>query len=348
MHSKTTLAQAFLAALASPLGAWASSEYTRVCSGPQTHTKNVDSQEFTFHCATSWAHYHSYVSNIATPEDCARRCTASPACAAVVWDSGAKTCWISDNGDGSTIGAPGAVLMRPGSGAQVPCKDQVDQCNSDKIALEQDVETHKKKATDCETKGNTCATSLGTCISDKATCDQEAGKVQQEKAALEQEVETLKHKVTDCETKGNTCSTSLGTCTSDKATCDQKLNQVQKELDDLKQKEKDKNQATQVPANFVPAKNDDGREVIIGGKRWKIYYGKLNDPGHWDLRNGNPRADTYVKCMEDCAANYPKCVRAAWVNDDRTQKYCWHRSHGQNTVQTVSKPWTSTHLIGPA
>ncbi|GFF60274.1 hypothetical protein IFM51744_10253 [Aspergillus udagawae] len=160
---------------------------------------------------------------------------------------------------------------------------------------------------------------------------EEKQKCLEEKELLAQEKEQCGRSLVQCEADKSGISAG-------KTTCENNLAAANREIERL-------SNPNRVPETFVPARNDDGRELIIAGKRWKIYYAKLNDPGHWDL--GILTVPSFVECMKLCASK-PTCVRTAWTNDVVGSSTCWMRSHGQHTVQTVTQPWTSTHLIGPA
>ncbi|EDP53703.1 hypothetical protein AFUB_017440 [Aspergillus fumigatus A1163] len=226
----------------------ANADYNRFCPD-KTSQIQVDSTFYTVACDTSYiSPAPKKVREGALPEDCARLCTAEPACHAIVWHLG--NCWQSDKTDAVSFRVPGAVLLTPG-------------------------EKH----------------------------DHATGTSEEQKPCLAENVEA-----------------------------------ANKEIARLS------NQQT-VTDRFVPTEKDDGLEIVVGGKRWKIYYSKLNDPGAWDV--GTLSQPSYMACMELCASK-PTCVRTAWVNNYAGANTCWMRSYGQNTVQTITRGWTSTHLIAPA
>ncbi|PKX97908.1 uncharacterized protein P174DRAFT_508299 [Aspergillus novofumigatus IBT 16806] len=260
----------------------AKADYNRFCPN-QAGQVQVDSTFYTVTCDTSYiSPAPKKVKESASPEECARLCTAEPACHGMVWHAG--NCWQSDKSDAISLRVPGAVLLTPGEKhdpATGPSEGQ-RQCLEEKEQLAQEKEQ--------------CGTSLAQCAAEKSSIS------------------------------------------AAKTTCENSLAAANKEIARL-------SNPRMVPDSFVPARNDDGREVVIAGKRWKIYYAKLNDPGAWDV--GTLNQPSYMACMKLCASK-PNCVRTAWVNDVAGTSTCWMRSHGQHTVQTTTQPWTSTHLIGPA
>ncbi|KAH1488331.1 hypothetical protein KXW88_006899 [Aspergillus fumigatus] len=167
--------------------------------------------------------------------------------------------------------------------------------------------------------------------------DHATGTSEEQKQCLA-EKEQLAQKNDQCGRSLEQCETEKSSISAAKTTCENSLEAANKEIARLS------NQQT-VTDRFVPTEKDDGLEIVVGGKRWKIYYSKLNDPGAWDV--GTLSQPSYMACMELCASK-PTCVRTAWVNNYAGANTCWMRSYGQNTVQTITRGWTSTHLIAPA
>ncbi|EAL87137.1 hypothetical protein KXV74_009466 [Aspergillus fumigatus] len=260
----------------------ANADYNRFCPD-KTSQIQVDSTFYTVACDTSYiSPAPKKVREGASPEDCARLCTAEPAYHAIVWYLG--NCWQSDKTDAVSFRVPGAVLLTPG-------------------------EKH----------------------------DHATGTSEEQKQCLA-EKEQLAQKNDQCGRSLEQCETEKSSISAAKTTCENSLEAANKEIARLS------NQQT-VTDRFVPTEKDDGLEIVVGGKRWKIYYSKLNDPGAWDV--GTLSQPSYMACMELCASK-PTCVRTAWVNNYAGANTCWMRSYGQNTVQTITRGWTSTHLIAPA
>ncbi|KAJ5124096.1 uncharacterized protein N7515_007921 [Penicillium bovifimosum] len=88
-------------------------------------------------------------------------------------------------------------------------------------------------------------------------------------------------------------------------------------------------------------KRDDGCILPAGGKKFKIYYAKLDDPGSWDL--GTPREPNFAACAARCART-ARCVRFAWRTTN-LEGTCWMRSHGQGLKPTKFSYWSSGHLV---
>jgi hypothetical protein len=109
---------------------------------------------------------------------------------------------------------------------------------------------------------------------------EEKQKCLKEKELLAQEKDQCGRSLVQCEAEKSSISAG-------KTTCENNLAAANREIERL-------SNTNSPPANFVPgrphliyvddhgshdlARNDDGREVIIAGKRWKIYYAKRISP----------------------------------------------------------------------
>jgi hypothetical protein len=209
----------------------ARADYNRFCPDKAAQIQ-VDSTLYTVACDTSYiSPAPKKVREGASVEDCARLCTAEPACHAMVWHSG--NCWQSDKTDAVSFRVPGTVLLTPG-------------------------EKHDPVTGPSE----------------------EQKKCLEEKEQLAQQKEQCGKSLAQCETEKSSISAAKSTCESNLATANKEIARL--------------SNPRMVPDSFVPgrpplisvhdhgshnlARNDDGREVIIGGKRWRIYYAKCMSP----------------------------------------------------------------------
>jgi hypothetical protein len=109
--------------------AWFSSlaraNYNEFCPA-LTSEIQVESTTYTITCDKSFmSPLPTRVRDSATPEDCARVCTADAACHGIVWHAG--NCWQSNHSDASTGTVAGAILLVPGE-TQEPVPDPVPNC----------------------------------------------------------------------------------------------------------------------------------------------------------------------------------------------------------------------------
>ncbi|GIJ83125.1 hypothetical protein Asppvi_001644 [Aspergillus pseudoviridinutans] len=202
----------------------ARADYNRLCPNKEGQIQ-VDSTFYTVTCDTSYiSPAPKKVKEGVSAEDCARLCTAQPACRAMVWHLG--NCWQSDKTDAVSFRVPGAVLLTPGEK-----KDPVTEPSPGQQK----------------------------CLEEKELLAQEKELLAKEKELLAQEKEQCGKNLAQCEAEKSSISAA-------KATCEKNLAAANKDV------------GQRVPDDFVPSRVDDGREVIIAGKKWKIYYAKCISP----------------------------------------------------------------------
>ncbi|KAF7177900.1 hypothetical protein CNMCM7691_006376 [Aspergillus felis] len=138
---------------------FARADYNRFCPNKAGQIQ-VDSIFYTVTCDTSYiSPAPKKVKEGVSPEECARLCTAQPACRATVWHSG--NCWQSDKTDAASFRVPGGVLLTPGEKqdpvtepsigeAQKKCLEEKEQCGTNLAQCEAEKSSISAAKTTCE------------------------------------------------------------------------------------------------------------------------------------------------------------------------------------------------------
>ncbi|KUL81852.1 hypothetical protein ZTR_09743 [Talaromyces verruculosus] len=213
------------------------------------------------------------------------------------------------------------------------------KCEADKLTLEnaekdcsKRVEEAEKKMEQWRSDHQKCETEKGLVTLDKQKCELEKDSLDSELDRKDEKIQSLEEKIKSLENQVGDLKERLqglidsysalnAECTGDGP---------------------DGNCRT----NLVDAEPRDDLCIIdAGNKKFKIYYGKLDDDSAGgDL--GSARAGSFKECAERCASykGAKACVRFVW-NTDGKDRSCYLRSTGQGVVPTKPSRYSSGQLL---
>ncbi|OQE27918.1 hypothetical protein PENFLA_c005G03485 [Penicillium flavigenum] len=208
---------------------------------------------------------------------------------------------------------------------------KLTQCEADKLALTKAEEDCRRHSAEVEEKKKQCREDQHACETEKGNLNMQKQQCENDKSQLNMD---LTHKNDEIDALNSQITTLNG-----------KLDALQQSYDALDVACNGEGPNGKCRTNLFDAEpRDDQCIIAAGNEKFKIHYGKLDDPGPADL--GTPRANSFKHCAEKCA-NYKgakKCVRFMWKKDG-TDRACYMRSTGMGVIPTESSPFSSGQLL---
>ncbi|KAJ5780360.1 hypothetical protein N7457_005520 [Penicillium paradoxum] len=231
------------------------------------------------------------------------------------------------------------------------------QCLEDKGRCEDEREVYEAVSLQCEADKNRAENAERECIRNsneltekKRQCREEQRQCHEEKSQqaiqCHEDKAQLNLEKQQCENQNNQLSLDIIKHQDEISELQSTITTLQSTIDNLNSTylalHKECKGGSSCRSGIVNAeKRDDGCILPAGGKNFKIYYAKLDDPGAWDL--GTPKVANFAACGDMCART-ARCVRFAWATSN-TEGTCWMRSHGQDRKPTKLSSWTSGQLV---